>query len=123
MYARCWYVGGGQAMSAAQARADLAGSSDRRTTKPKAERIALRVSSEEHSLLEEASRVEERTLSAFVLDAATRRAEDVLADRRSFRLPPKKWAAFVEMLDRPVVAKPRLAASIRAANAFDDSDQ
>lgn len=104
-------------------RANPVRNSDRRTTKPKAERIALRVSSEEHSLLEEASRVEERTLSAFVLDAATRRAEDVLADRRSFRLPPKEWAAFVEMLDRPVVAKPRLSASIRAANAFDDSEQ
>lgn len=110
-------------MDAAQVRAARIKNSDRRTTKPKVERIALRVSSEEHSLLEEASRVEERTLSAFVLDAATRRAEDVLTDRRSFRLPPKEWAAFVEMLDRPVVAKPRLTASLRAANAFDNVDQ
>ena len=104
-------------MSTAQVR------SDRRTTKPKAERIALRVSSEEHSLLEEASRAEERTLSAFVLDAATRRAEDVLADRRSFRLPPEQWAAFVEMLDRAVVAKPRLATSLRTPTVFDDRNQ
>ena len=110
-------------MDAAEVRANPVRNSDRRTTKPKAERIALRVSSEEHSLLEEASRVEERTLSAFVLDAATRRAEDVLADRRSFRLPPDQWAAFVEMLDRPVVAKPRLAASLRTPTVFDDSDQ
>ena len=62
-------------------------------------------------------------MSAFVLDAATRRAEDVLADRRSFRLPPKEWAAFVEMLDRPVVAKPRLATSLRTPTVFDDSNQ
>jgi uncharacterized protein (DUF1778 family) len=110
-------------MSTAQVRADLAKSSDRRITKPKAERIALRVSSEEHSLLEEASRAEERTLSAFVLEAATRRAEDVLADRRAFRLPPRKWAAFIELLDRPVVAKPRLTAALRAEIVFDDTDQ
>jgi uncharacterized protein (DUF1778 family) len=110
-------------MNAAQVRANPVKNSDRRTTKPKVERIALRLSSEEHSLLEEASRGDERTLSALFLDAATRRAEDVLADRRSFRLPPKEWAAFVEMLDRPVVAKPRLAASIRAETVFDDSDQ
>ncbi len=110
-------------MSAAQARAALAKSPDRRTTKPKADRIAIRVSSEEHSLLEEASRVEERTLSAFVLDAATRRAEDVLADRRSFRLPPEEWTTFVEMLDRPVVAKPRLATSLQTPTVFDDSNE
>jgi uncharacterized protein (DUF1778 family) len=108
-------------MDASQVRTGRPRHSDRPGTKPKAERIALRVSSEEHSLLEEASRVEGRTLSAFVLDAAARRAEDVLADRRSFRLPPEQWDAFVAMLDRPVVAKPRLAASLRAETIFDDS--
>lgn len=110
-------------MSTAQVRASRSKSSDRRTTQPKAERIALRVSSEEHLLLEEASRAEERTLSAFVLEAATRRAEDVLADRRSFRLPAEQWAAFAQMLDRPVAAKPRLTESLRTQTVFDDTDQ
>ena len=81
-------------MDGAQVRANPVKNSDRRTTKPKAERIALRVSSEEHALLEEASRAEARTLSAFV-----------------------------QMLDRPVAAKPRLAASLRTPTVFDDPDQ
>lgn len=75
---------------------------------PKTERIALRVTPAQRILLDEASRAEETTLSEFVLHAATRRAEDVLADRRRFLLSEDAWKAFVEFLDRPVVEKPRL---------------
>lgn len=78
------------------------------TSRQKNERIALRVSSGQRLLLDEASRAEETTLSEFVLRAATRRAEDVLADRRRFALSESAWAAFVELLDRPAVEKPRL---------------
>ena len=97
-------------------------SESRRSTasKSKAGRIAFRVSDEQHDLLAEASRLEARTLSAFILDAATKRAEDVLADRRLFRLPEDQWQAFTAMLDRPVIAKPRLAALVRQATVFDD---
>ena len=89
-------------------------------TRTKAGRIAFRVSSEQHDLLAQASRVEERTLSAFILDAATRRAEDVLADRRLFQLPEEQWQAFTAMLDRPVTPKPRLTALLRRPTVFDD---
>ena len=75
---------------------------------PKSERIALRVSSAQRVLLDEACRAEETSLSEFVLHAATRRAEDVLADRRRFLLSTEAWKAFVELLDRPAVEKPRL---------------
>lgn len=89
------------------------------TTGTKAARIAFRVSTEQHDLLAEASRVEDRTLSAFILDAATRHAEDVLADRTLFRLPDDQWRAFAAMLDRPVVSKPRLNALLRRPTVFD----
>ena len=36
-------------------------------------------------------------------------AEDALADRRVFRLADQRWKAFQNILDRPVVNKPRLA--------------
>lgn len=75
---------------------------------PKTGRIALRLSAAQRVLLDEASRAEETTLSEFVLRAATRRAEDVLADRHRFVLPDEAWTAFVELLDRPAVEKPRL---------------
>ena len=74
----------------------------------KAERIALRASQEQRELIARASAVTSTTVSDFVLRASIARAEEVLADRRDFRLPPDRWNAFVEMLDRPPVEKPRL---------------
>lgn len=75
---------------------------------PKAERIALRATHEQRALILQASQLTARTLSDFVLEASIARAEDVLAERREFRLPPEHWNAFVAMLDRPSVEKPRL---------------
>ncbi len=91
------------------------------TAVPKDTRIAVRVSREQRELLDEASRTEETTLSDFVLQAATQRAQEVLADRRQFHLLPDQWDAFVAMLDRPVVAKPRLAALLGEPTVFDEA--
>lgn len=74
----------------------------------KAERIALRASQEQRELIGRASEATSTTVSDFVLRASIARAEEVLADRREFRLPPDRWNAFVELLDRPPVDKPRL---------------
>ena len=79
----------------------------------KGERIALRATREQRDLLARASEVSSTTVTDFVLVASIARAEDVLADRREFRLPPEQWAAFVEMLDRPPVEKPRLRQFLR----------
>ncbi len=67
---------------------------------PKGDRIALRASQEQRELIGRAS--------DFVLRASIARAEEVLAARRDFLLPPDRWNAFIEMLDRPPVEKPRL---------------
>jgi uncharacterized protein (DUF1778 family) len=75
---------------------------------PKGERIAVRASREERDLIAQASRVSATTVSDFILRASLARAEDVLADRREFRLDPDAWEAFVTMLDRPPVEKRRL---------------
>lgn len=88
------------------------------TISTKADRIALRLSREQHELLAEASRIERTSLSAFVLDAATRRAEDVLADRRQFHLPDPQWDAFVAMLDRPIQDRPDLRALLSRPSVF-----
>jgi uncharacterized protein (DUF1778 family) len=74
----------------------------------KDERIAVRASHEQRRLIAEASRVTATTMSDFVLRASIARAEDVLTDRREFRLSPDRWDAFVSLLDRPPVEKPRL---------------
>ncbi len=67
----------------------------------KSERLGLRTNPRQRSLLEAASEVEGTTITDFVLTHATAAAENVLADRRVFRLSPDAWAAFEETLDRP----------------------
>lgn len=95
---------------------------DTEVTRPRAprdERIAMRASHEERVLITQASRVSNTTVSDFVLRASLARAEDVLANRREFSLPPDRWDAFMAMLDRPVVARPRLRALLTEPSALD----
>ena len=86
---------------------------------PKDGRIAVRASREERELIAQASRASATTVSDFVLRASIARAEDVLAERREFRLPPDRWEAFVAMLDRPAVAKPRLRRLLTEPSVLD----
>ena len=85
----------------------------------KSERIALRVSESQRDLLYEASRASASTLSDFVLGAATRAAADVLADRTTFVLPPERWNAFVDLLDRDARPTPGLAAFLARPSILD----
>ena len=64
-------------------------------------RIAVRTSRDQRELIEQASAAAATTVSDFVLRASLERAQDVLAERREFRLPPDRWNAFVAMLDEP----------------------
>jgi uncharacterized protein (DUF1778 family) len=86
---------------------------------PKDGRIAVRASREERELIALASRASATTVSNFVLRASIAQAADVLAERREFRLPPDQWDAFVAMLDRPAVAKPRLRRLLREPSVLD----
>lgn len=87
----------------------------------KTERLAVRVSASQKSLLDEASRASETTLTEFVLTAATRAAEDVLADRRRFVLPRAKWAEFARMLDAPPRSLPRLRRLLSSPSVLDEA--
>ncbi len=92
-----------------------------RPTQPKSERLAVRISSEQRSLLSEASRAEEKTITEFVLGAATRAAEDVLADRRRFVLAEPDWAAFLAVLDRSPRDLPRLRRLLATPSVLDEA--
>ena len=72
-------------------------------TKPKEQRIDLRVSATAKALLQRAAAARQRSVSEFVLDSAQTAAVEALADRREFLLDKKQWAAFLEALD----AKPK----------------
>lgn len=83
--------------------------------------MAVRISPEQRSLLSEASRAQETTITEFVLCAATRAAEDVLADRRRFVLAEPDWAAFLAALDRPHRDLPRLRRLLATPSVLDEA--
>lgn len=74
----------------------------------KTERLGIRVASDQHGLLQMASAAMHTTLSEFVISNATRAAEEVLADRRTFALSEETWSAFRQALDRPAQDIPGL---------------
>jgi len=86
----------------------------------KTERIGLRATPEQRSLLEAASKSEGSTVTDFVLKYATSAAENVLADRRVFTLDEQRWAEFTQLLDRPEREIPGLRDLMKAPSVLDD---
>ncbi len=74
----------------------------------KVERLELRATLSQTATIRQAAAATAKTVTAFVLDAATIEAQRALADRRLFRLDPERWERFVHALDRPVKEKLRL---------------
>ena len=75
----------------------------------KSERIEVRTTPTLKALLQRAAASAHKNVTEFLLEAGIKAAEDALADRRMFRLDDRRWKEFQNILDRPVVNKPRLA--------------
>ena len=76
----------------------------------KDERFNLRATPEQHALIRQAADRVGRSYTDFILESATERAVDVLADRRVFILDDDRWEAFVAALDAPAQPVPALVA-------------
>jgi uncharacterized protein (DUF1778 family) len=87
-------------------------------TNLKAERLQIRVDPADKALLERAAAVAHLNVSAFVVQAAAARAEQVLAERPSIRLSSEAAAAFSEALERPAGVNERLARALRRKRKF-----
>jgi uncharacterized protein (DUF1778 family) len=72
------------------------------------EKLDLRLTADAKRILATAAAAERRSISDFVLESALVRAEETLADRRSYMLDAKKWQAFIAALDAPPRDLPRL---------------
>lgn len=72
-------------------------------------RLNLRATAKQDALIRLAAQASSKTVTEFVLDSASNAAEQVLADRRWFMLDESSWMAFQDLLERPAIAKPRLA--------------
>ena len=85
----------------------------------KSERLGLRTSEWQRTILLAASQVEGTTVSDFVLRHATRAAEDVLADRRVFMATADVWDRFAAALDRPAQDVPGLEKLMKSPTVLD----
>ncbi|MBI4277998.1 MAG: DUF1778 domain-containing protein [Armatimonadetes bacterium] len=85
----------------------------------KVERLELRASPSQTSVIRQAAAATAKTVTAFVLDAATVEAQRTIADRRLFRLDPDRWERFVNALDRPVKEKLRLRKLMKRPGILD----
>jgi uncharacterized protein (DUF1778 family) len=74
------------------------------------ERIYFRATEAERALLQQAADVRGKSLTSFVLEAASREAERALLDQRFFQADNDQWERFKAALDRPPRDKPRLRA-------------
>jgi len=85
------------------------------------EKLDLRLTAEAKHTLTAAALAQRRSLSEFVLESALGRAEETLADRRVFQLPPEQWKAFVAALDAPPRDLPRLRKLLQEQSVFSSS--
>ena len=83
------------------------------------EKLDLRLSSAAKRTLKSAASVSHRSLTDFVLESALSRADETLADRRTFMLSTAKWSAFQAALDAPTRPLPRMQRLLTEPGVFD----
>ena len=81
-------------------------------------RLQIRVGPADKALLERAAAASHLSVSAFVVQAAASKAEEVLAERSSIRLSAQAAAAFTVALERPAEVNDRLAKALRRTRKF-----
>jgi uncharacterized protein (DUF1778 family) len=82
------------------------------------ERLQIRVGPADKALLERAAAASHLSVSAFALQAAATKAEEILAERSSVRLSPQAAVAFTEALERPAEVNDRLVQALRRKRKF-----
>ena len=87
------------------------------------EKLDLRVTAVDKRILKAAASVSRRSVTDFVRESALARADETLADRRTFRLNTDKWRAFLSALDSPPRPVPRMQRLLREPGFFDASTE
>ena len=88
------------------------------TTERRTEKLDFRIEPSVKLFLQEAASFSHRSLTDFVLESALAKAEEALANRRTFSLDPEKWTLFIDALDAPIRPMPGMAALLRDPGAF-----
>jgi uncharacterized protein (DUF1778 family) len=91
----------------------------RNPAKRRDDRMEFRLPPQAKSMLKRAADVENKSLSAFLLDKGLEAAAETLAERREFRLGARQYDAFVAALDAPVKPRPRLEALLTTPSVLE----
>ena len=83
------------------------------------EKLDLRLTREAKLMLQAAASASQRSVSEFVLDSALAKADEALADRRTFILDAEGWKAFIKALDAPPQSLTRLRKLLRKPGFLD----
>jgi len=85
----------------------------------KEQRIQVRASKREVTAITRAAATAGVSVSAFILESASERAQRTLADQRHFDLDARTWQTFSEALDRPTRSLPRLGKLLREPSVLE----
>ena len=91
----------------------------RNSAKRRDDRMEFRLPPQAKSILKRAADVENKSLSAFLLDKGLEAAAETLAERRDFRLGARQYDAFIAALDAPVKPRPRLEALVSTPSVLE----
>ena len=75
----------------------------------KTKRWTLRVTPAQDMLVRQVASISGMSLSEYVVSRAVASAVEDLADRRVFAVSREAWEELQAMLDRPAIAKPKIA--------------
>ena len=79
-----------------------------KTEQTKSANLNIRAKPGIRSLIDRAAAVTNKTVTDFVLEAACRKAEEVLFDKRLFTLNETSYKKFVDALDAPIPSNKKL---------------
>lgn len=89
------------------------------TATAKRDRLNLRIKPEVRGLIDRAAQALGKSRTEFILEAATRAAEEALLDQTLVRVSPQAYADFLERLELPAVANERLQKTMHTQAPWD----
>ncbi len=81
--------------------------------------INIRISDSQLNLIDRAASLERRSRSEFVLEVATRAAENVIFEQNVFTLPVADWDDYLATIASPPAPTPELRKLLREPSPWD----
>jgi uncharacterized protein (DUF1778 family) len=85
----------------------------------RSEKIDIRITPDAKRVIQEAAREKHTTISQFVVDTALSVAREILAERNHIALNAEQWKKFIEALDAPPRAHPRMKRLLNEPSILD----